>query len=101
MLKAFIRWLWPQDAVKRNEDTAERYITRAEFDRELEAFRKEADWLFDEWHTKFSTLHARLTKATQRRKLDTTAESPSPTDGSGEGPPPLPSALAFRRPWSV
>lgn len=101
MLKALIRWLWPQEPPKRTEDAEDRYITRAEFQRELETFRKESTWLFDEWHEKFSTLHARLTKRAQRATVEAAPSRVSQSNGDGEGQQPLPSALNFRRPWSV
>lgn len=102
MLKALIRWLWPPEAPRRTKDAADDYITRAEFEREIERITKDAEWLFNEWHEKFSALHARLTKRAQRSH--SSGDGPAPSQNGQDVPEPgaaRPSVLAYRKPWSV
>ena len=101
MLKALFRWLWPPEPPGRIKDAVPDYITRAEFEREIEAVKKDADFLFNEWHEKFSTLHARLTKRIQRATHTEGGKAPSHQGNDEERPEGLPSALSFRKPWSV
>jgi hypothetical protein len=91
------------DRVERIENAGAKYVTRAEFEREIERVQQDADYLFNEWHEKFSTLHARLTKRAKRDTVPLMQNGDSQREnGQRELPAsPLPSALPFRRHGSV
>lgn len=56
----------PKEAAKKQERRSERYVTADDLEERLKDFQKEQKWVLDEWHDKFSTLHARLAKRQQR-----------------------------------
>lgn len=93
MLKALIRWLWPPEPQRTLPGPS---VTKEWVEERLAQFEKETTWTLDEWYTKFSTLHARAEKATQRarKKGEHPLELAAP---NGDRP----SVLAHRRPWSV
>lgn len=97
MLKRLIRWLWPQEAPATHEGRRERYVTPSELEEALTSLQKRLDWEMNEWHEKFSTLHARLAKR-QQRLAGTTGQ---PIVESEPPTPPRPSVLNYRKPWSV
>lgn len=66
MLKALVRWLWPQEAAPTRKGHSTSYLTSEELEERLGEFSKQHEWLLNEWYEKFSTLHARLAKRAQR-----------------------------------
>ena len=105
MLKAWIRRFLSLDAPPTLPGRIPQWVTRDELDERLDAERKRSEWELNEWYEKFSTLHARLTKRVQRAShSDGAAVAASPNEPEGErsrDTRPLPSALTYRKPWSV
>lgn len=93
-----LAWRFRPSAVERpSQDASGPFLTSEQLEKRLEGFQKDADWMLNEWHEKFSTLHARLTKRVQRSQGPPERE-PRPNGPSAE---PLPSVLHYRKPWSV
>lgn len=96
MLRTFLRWLIgdqaPPTQPRRDDDA----VTRDEFEARMKDFDQRTEWVLNEWHEKFSTLHARLSKRAQRAG---SSHAPPPVSVP-DVPEPLPSALNFRRSWS-
>lgn len=76
MLKALIRWLWPQDAEKTQSVRQERYVTPEQLELALEKYAREQEFEMNEWYDKFNTLHLRLTKREQRKAKAVEQEQP-------------------------
>jgi len=96
MLKALVRWLWPPEASRTQNDPAPRYVTHDQLDEALAKFSKQTEWMMDEWYEKFSTLHARAEKRVNRDKKNR-AERGEVV----EEEPQRVTALMFRRPGSA
>lgn len=94
MLKAVIRWLWPRDPVPTLPGPS---VTKEYVDQRIAEFEKSFEWTLDEWYTKFSTLHARAEKATQRARKKEGQQQPELVMPNGDRP----SVLHHRKPWSV
>lgn len=99
MLKALARWILreePEKTQRKREQPADDWVSRAEFESEMQKLRDRVEWDLSEWYDKFSTLHARTAKRAQRAKNGAEQHEQEP-----EQRPPLPSVLNFRKPWSV
>jgi len=97
VLKALVsRWLGIEAAPKQKE-RREVYCTPEQVEEIVQEGLKAFEFEMNEWHEKFSTLHARLSKRVKR-------EAQGQTNGAAERAAetePLPSVLNYRRPWSV
>lgn len=96
MLKALIRWLWPQEPQKTLVGLIPDHVTHEELEERLKKFQQQTEWMMDEWYEKFSTLHARAEKRVNRDRKNR-EEPPARPDQLNQ---PL-SVLSFRKPWSV
>lgn len=101
MLKALARYILREDAPKtqpKPHKAVEDWVSRADFDAAIQKLEQRIEWDLSEWYDKFSTLHARTAKRVQR-------ESQQGQNGKRhaeqEQPEPKPSALHYRKPWSV
>lgn len=87
----------PRELPRRETDPERTYVTPEQLEAALAKVTKDADWLLNEWHEKFSTLHARLSKRAKRAEPELQL-----TNGHDVGQEePLPSVLRYRKPWSV
>lgn len=101
-LFAFKRYQRPQDAPKtqrKQQESVNDWVSRADFDAAIQKLEQRIEWDLSEWYDKFSTLHARTAKRAQRANQQ---------GGNGkseqleiEQPAARPSALHYRKPWSV
>jgi len=102
MLKAFITWLWPQDALKTHIEPVKArddWMTRAEFEAAIQKMEQRMEWEMSEWYDKFSTLHARTAKRSQRERQGGNGNGAADHEPAVAGPT---SILHLRRkPWSV
>lgn len=60
-------------------EPSDRYITVREFEARISEELERFDWKRDEWHEKFSTLHARLAKRVKQQE-----EQQEPAQQSGQ-----------------
>lgn len=73
------------------------YVTREELEKALEAVMRDAEFELNEWHEKFATLHARLSKRVKRDQAAVPV-----INGHAEVSPARPSILHLpRKPWSI
>jgi len=96
MLKALIRWLWPQEAPQTLVGRIPDHVSHQELEERLKTFQQQTEWMMDEWYEKFSTLHARAEKRVNRDRKNQEQPAPRPDQLNQ----PL-SVLSFRKPWSV
>lgn len=96
MLKALVRWLWPQEPPQTLVGLIPDHVTHQELEERLKGFQQQTEWMMDEWYEKFSTLHARAEKRVNRDKANRGEQLPRP-DLKNQ---PM-SVLAYRKPWSV
>lgn len=96
MIVRFLRWLIGIPSAT-HADPADGPLERREFAARLEEFEKRTQWVLDEWYEKFSTLHARSAKQVKRAQQ----EIPVPPNGTSASSAERPSALSYRKPWSV
>lgn len=84
----------PEEAAPKQKGRSERFVTHEQLEERLEEEAKRMQWANEEWHEKFSTLHARLAKRVKR------SEKPEP-EVEEEEQPELSPVLARRRLGSV
>lgn len=56
-----------KDPVVKQKRRITEFVTREELEERLSEELEKFDWKREEWHEKFTTLHARLAKRTQRK----------------------------------
>jgi len=96
MLKALARYILREEPVKTQQlptALSVNSVSREEFDAAIQKLEQRIEWDLSEWYDKFSTLHARTAKRSQRAKQ----EQPEIQDE----PEARPSVLQYRKPWSV
>lgn len=101
MLKTLWRWLWPQDATKTQPSSPQLeldFVSRAEFESEIQKLNQRIEWDLSEWYDKFSTLHARAAKRVQRQQNGNGVEQVE-QQPQQQGPSSI--LHVKRKPWSV
>lgn len=96
MLKALARYILreePEKTQPRQPQVVGNYVSREEFDAAIQRLEQRIEWDLSEWYDKFSTLHARTAKRSQRAKQEELELPPEPEK--------RPSVLDYRKPWSV
>jgi BMFP domain-containing protein YqiC len=96
MLKALARYILRQEPEKTQPQRTASVVdsvSREEFDAAIQKLEQRIEWDLSEWYDKFSTLHARTAKRSQRAQQ---AQPELPME-----PTPRPSVLNYRKPWSV
>lgn len=97
MLKAALRRWLDLEPAKRQKEPRTAFVTYEEMEAYVQMKLEGMEFEMNEWHEKFSTLHARLSK----REKKTAPKPQSPNNGETEEQERLPSVLNFRKPWSV
>jgi len=101
VLKAFWDWLWPKEPTRTQGvvvPVQQDWVSRAEYDAAIQKLEQRVDWELSEWYDKFSTLHARAAKRSQRQDGGNSGVA-TVTSEPADGPA---SILHDRRkPWSV
>lgn len=101
MLKALARWILREDAPKTQPQphkAVEDWVSREDFESAIQKLEQRIEWDLSEWYDKFSTLHARTAKRAQRASPQGQQERTAVEQEQRE---PKPSALHYRKPWSV
>ena len=78
---ALLRARRPEEPQEPEEDEAQLrldFVTHEQLDQKLSQEAKKWEWLLDEWHEKFSTLHARLAKRTKTHQQQQQVEQEQP-----------------------
>ena len=78
---ALIRSRRPEEPQEPEEDELQLrldFVTHEQLDQKLSQEAKKWEWLLDEWHEKFSTLHARLAKRTKTHQQQQQVEQEQP-----------------------